>query len=88
MPRTTRAGFKVGVCAQAPLHQPYSLLALSNNSSIVGSLQAGRDRFAHLLRVRAHAHHYTEFMSEPDLTQAVEELDCIIGAYRSEGLGQ
>ena len=82
------AGFKVGMCAQAPLHQPYSLLALSNNSSIVGTLQAGRDRFAHLFRVRAHAHHYTEFMGQDDIAEAIEALDGLVGAYRKgEAMG-
>ena len=75
------AGFKVGLCSQPPLHQTYSMLALSNNTSIVGSLQAGYIRFAHLYRVRAHVHHYTAFMEPHLFNEALEGLTSLISSY-------
>ena len=75
-------GFKVGLCAQPPLHQPYSLLALSNNTSMAGPLAAGRDRFAHLWRVRAHVHHYTRYMEPALFEDALEALDALVCGYR------
>lgn len=78
-------GFKVGLCAQPPLHQANSLLALSNNTSLAAPLQAGLDRFAHLYRMRAHAHHYTQFSgdSEPHLfDDAMERLAGLVDGYR------
>jgi hypothetical protein len=56
---TCFAGFKTGICSAAPLHQPFSLLALSNNTCIADTLTDAYHRFMHLYRVRAHVHHYT-----------------------------
>jgi len=56
------AGFKTGICGAAPLHNKVSLLALSNNTCIAGTLTSAYHRFMHLYRVRAHMHHYTEFI--------------------------
>jgi len=50
-------GFKTGICAAAPLHQDFSLLALSNNTCIADTLTGAYNRFMHLYRVRAHVHH-------------------------------
>jgi hypothetical protein len=75
-------GFKVGLCGQPPLHQAYSLLALSNNTSLAGPLQVGHDRFARLYRVRAHVHHYGQFMDEGLLPDALDALAGLVDGYR------
>lgn len=64
-----------------PLHQPYSLLALSNNTSIVPTLTAARDRCVQLYRVRAHAHHYTAYMDAGVIDGALEALAQLTASY-------
>lgn len=81
MARWNADGFKVGICAAPPLHRPHALLGLSNNSSVVGTLTAAHGRFMRLFRVRAHLHHYTEFMEEAEVARAATSLTDMISAY-------
>lgn len=76
------AGFKIGICAARPLHAPQALLSLSNNTSIVATLEAARVRFTRLLRAGAHVHHYTEFMDAEAFHTAAETLADVISSYR------
>lgn len=71
----------MGLCSQPPLHQSYSMLALSNNTSIAGSLQASYNRFARLYRVRAHVHHYTQYMEPALFDDALQSLAELIDGY-------
>jgi tubulin epsilon len=81
MARWNPDGFKVGICGAKPLHQPCSLLTLSNNTSIVPTLSFAYDRFMHLYRVRAHSHHYTDFMDPRHFQDALGTLTDTISAY-------
>ena len=62
-------------------HAPQALLSLSNNTSIVATLQAAHGRFARLLRARAHVHHYTDFMDEAHFADAGATLEDVIATY-------
>nr|CAH8869628.1 unnamed protein product [Trichobilharzia regenti] len=54
-----REGWKVGHCLVPPVNHVYSLLALSNNTSIHESFSLILERFYKLYRRKAHLHHYT-----------------------------
>ena len=81
MARWNPDGFKIGICAAPPEHAPQALLSLSNNTSIVATLQAAHGRFTRLLRARAHVHHYTDFMDESHFADAGATLQDTIAAY-------
>lgn len=79
-------GFKTGICAARPLFRPYSLLSLSNNTSIVPTLTKAHNRFTHLFRVRAHLFHYSAFMggdrgAEEEFVAAANSLGNMISSY-------
>lgn len=74
-------GFKTGICGAAPTGRPYSLLALSNNTGVVTTLSAAYTRFMALYRVRAHVHHYTQYMEAEEFTTALASLTDVISAY-------
>jgi len=67
-------GFKIGLCAAPPAHQPYSTLCLANNCAIKDVLNNLGDRFNKLYRVRAHVHHYTEYMDIKDMSKALRNV--------------
>lgn len=75
------AGFKTGICAAKPLNRPYSLLALSNNTSVVPTLAAAHARFMALYRVSAHLHHYTQYMEVSEIAEAAGSLADLVSAY-------
>jgi tubulin epsilon len=75
------AGFKTGICAAKPLHGPYSLLTLSNNTSVVQTLQHDYEKFMSLYRVRAHMHHYTQYMDGEMFRDAVTQVMDVISSY-------
>lgn len=54
-----REGWKVGHCLVPPVDQPYSLLALSNNTAMRHCFSSVLDRFQKLYKRKAHLHHYT-----------------------------
>ncbi|KAA0193468.1 Tubulin epsilon 1, partial [Fasciolopsis buskii] len=54
-----REGWKVGHCLVPPVDQPYSLLALSNNTAVRHCFSSVLDRFQKLYKRKAHLHHYT-----------------------------
>lgn len=57
-------GFKVGHCNRPPLQQPYSLLALSNNTCTRSIMQRLRSRFMKIYKQKVFVHHYLEFMEQ------------------------
>lgn len=63
------------------------MLGLSNNTSIVSTLSAGYNRFMSLYRVRAHAHHYTQYMDSSLFHDALTNMMDVISAY-NEGKPQ
>eukprot|EP01029_Cantina_marsupialis_P022306 TRINITY_DN543912_c0_g1_i1.p1 TRINITY_DN543912_c0_g1~~TRINITY_DN543912_c0_g1_i1.p1 ORF type:complete len:483 (+),score=95.02 TRINITY_DN543912_c0_g1_i1:179-1627(+) len=74
-------GFKIGMCSKPSLSQDKSLLCLSNNCGIRHTFSALRSRFVKLFRRKAHLHHYTEYMEEASMQQALENVDDLIRAY-------
>lgn len=75
------AGFKTGICSAKPLTGPYSLLTLSNNTSVVNTLTHAYDKFMQLYRVRAHVHHYSQFMDMETFTEALSTVTDTISSY-------
>jgi tubulin epsilon len=81
MVQWNQAGFKVGVCATPAPGQPRSLLQLANNCSITDCLYSVRDRFVQLYTVRAHLHHYLEYIEQSMLDEALNSLDNLCVQY-------
>ena len=77
-----KEGFKVGHCYQAPLNQPYSLLALSNNTCIRTIMSRLRNRFIKIYKQKVFVHHYTEFMDITHFDHCLESCDSVIESYR------
>ena len=50
MPFWNTEGFKVGLCSQPPVGQSYSLLSLSNNSSVRGIFSQIQNKFLKLYK--------------------------------------
>ncbi len=80
-PATACAGFKTGICAARPLTGPYSLLTLSNNTSVVQTLNGAYERFMSLYKVRAHIHHYTQYMDGEVFRESLTQVMDVISAY-------
>jgi|GEM_PF-506676 len=78
-------GFKLGHCGVAPIGYSHSLLCLSNNSSICKLFRNMERRFMSLYGRKAYLHHYTEFMEEDYMDQALETLKSAQDDY-SQGL--
>lgn len=78
-----RDGWKTGMCAQAAHGQPYSLLALANNTGVRENFAALRDRFGMLYRRKAHLHHYTRVqgMSAEHFDDAVNAVNALVDEY-------
>ena len=77
-----KEGFKVGHCYQAPLNQPYSLLALSNNTCTRQIMQRLRERFMKIYKAKVFVHHYTEFMDISGFDQALENCTSVVESYQ------
>ncbi len=74
-------GFKIGLCSAPPAHQPYSALCLANNCAIKDVFQGMGQRFNKLFRVRAHAHHYTEYMELEQMQAAYRRVTGLAAEY-------
>ncbi|XP_078600769.1 tubulin epsilon chain-like [Branchiostoma floridae x Branchiostoma japonicum] len=76
-------GWKTGLCSVPPVGQPYSLLALANNSCIRHTFTNLRDRFHKLYKRKAHLHHYTNVdgMEAAQFSQAMESLTGLVKEY-------
>lgn len=77
-------GWKTGLCAQAAHGQPYSLLALTNNTCIRESFAGMKERFGLLYKRKAHIHHYTQVdgMSKEQFDEALGSLNDLMSEYR------
>jgi tubulin epsilon len=75
-------GFKIGLCNEAPIGMPSSLLCLANNSCIVKPFEELRNRFKRLYTRKANVHHYTEFMDIGEFDKALGSLEEVIQKYR------
>eukprot|EP01062_Namystynia_karyoxenos_P051506 TRINITY_DN40506_c0_g1_i1.p2 TRINITY_DN40506_c0_g1~~TRINITY_DN40506_c0_g1_i1.p2 ORF type:complete len:521 (+),score=210.52 TRINITY_DN40506_c0_g1_i1:71-1564(+) len=74
-------GFKVGLCSVPAPEQPVSMLALANNSAIAGLFGDMRDRFMKLYQVRAHTHHYTDYIALEDFDRSLGVVTEVMGDY-------
>ena len=76
-------GFKIGLCNTKPIGSSYSILSLSNNCAIKHTLSNIRSKFLTLYRVKAHTHHYTNYMNnEYELfDQSLNYLSDVIMEY-------
>ncbi|XP_072041877.1 tubulin epsilon chain-like [Amphiura filiformis] len=77
-------GWKTGLCSVPPVGQPYSLLALANNTCIRNTFTDLKDRFYRLYKRKAHMHHYTEVegMEASQFAQSLESLTELISEYQ------
>jgi tubulin epsilon len=64
------------------LNQPYSLLALSNNTCTRQIMQRLRERFMKIYRAKVFVHHYTEFMDISGFDVALENCSSVIDSYQ------
>jgi tubulin epsilon len=78
-------GWKTGLCSVPPLNQPYSLLALANNTCFANTLENIGQRYEKLFKRKAHIHHYTKIdgMDLSVFHSAFESLTTIIQEYRT-----
>ncbi len=74
-------GFKVAMCSQPSLYAPTSALLMSNNKGVAASLGNLYARFLSLYRVRAHLHHYLEYMDGSMFLDAAEAVNGVVQSY-------
>ena len=74
-------GFKVAMCSQPSTFAPTSALLLSNNRGVAASLGNLYARFLSLYRVRAHLHHYLEYMDGSLFLDAAESVNGVVQSY-------
>lgn len=75
-------GFKVGLCNFPPLGQPYSLLCLSNNTSIKEMFMRIEDKFMKLYSHKMYTHHYTNYgMEKEHFDTASSNVHALIQEY-------
>jgi tubulin epsilon len=55
-------GFKYGICNSPPIGQPYSVLALANNTCIRLRFAAMLDKFDMLFKRKVYLQHYSQYM--------------------------
>ena len=74
-------GFKIGLCDQPPVNMKYGLLALSNNTVVADIFQRMTNRFYKLYKVKAHTHHYTEYLDISEFDKAISNVQILINEY-------
>ena len=60
---------------------PISLLSLANNTCIRQTFEAMRDRFCKLYKRRVYLHHYTEYMEEANIVEALDAVSSLVMEY-------
>lgn len=78
-------GFKIGLCDYPPIGMRYGLLCLANTTSITDCFERIVDRFNRLYKVKAHVHHYTEYMSKDNFEGSLYNLQSLISEYNNIG---
>ena len=81
-------GFKIGLCDHPPVGMRYGLLCLANTTSITDCFTNVSTRFNRLYKVKAHIHHYTEYMKKENFDIAYNNLQSLIGEYSSIGFSK
>lgn len=75
-------GFKVAMCGKPSHYAPTSALLLSNNKCVASSLENLYNRFLSLYRVRAHLHHYLDYIEGTTFLHAAEAVDSVVKGYQ------
>jgi tubulin epsilon len=83
-----KEGFKIGLCNFPPLGMEYGILSLSNNTSISDCFSLAVNRFDKLYKVKAHIHHYTEYMNKENFDNAINNVKNLINSYNKVGIVQ
>ncbi len=73
MPYWNTEGFKIGLCSQPSLTQDYSLLFLSNNSSVGEIIGRIKNKFMGLYQKKTFLHHFTKVGVEESYFEHVRE---------------
>jgi len=82
MPFWNTEGFKIGLCNQASLAQDYSLLFLSNNSSVAEVIERIRTRFMLMYKNKTNVFHFTKHgLEESHFDTVKENLNALISSY-------
>jgi len=76
-------GFKIGICASPPSRSPRAVLCLGNSTAITTNFEELRSRFNKFFQARAMLHHYTSFVEEDFIKDALSDLDNLILGYRA-----
>ncbi|ORX77211.1 tubulin nucleotide-binding domain-like protein [Anaeromyces robustus] len=76
-------GWKTGICSTPSLGQPYSLLALSNNCSVIDTFKDMRKNFIKLYKRKANVHHYTQYIDQDYFQNALNNVNNLIDEYTS-----
>jgi tubulin epsilon len=61
-------------------------MLLSNNTGITGALTQLHDRFLPMYRVKAHLHHYLDFMEPSGFEEALNCITDVVSAYNGASL--
>lgn len=84
LPRWNPDGFKVSMCSQQSPFAPMSAALVSNSTGVAAPLASMYARFLALYRVRAHLHHYLEYIEGDDFQLAAVSCDSVIKSYEAE----
>lgn len=80
---STQSTFKLGLCSQPSVDSPFTVLGLSNTTSISQRLDSLTDRARVLFGRRAHFHHYTDCgLEEQQMLDALETVRSVSDAYK------
>ena len=74
-------GFKTAISSVPPHGHTESLLMMSNNCAIGSKLGDLRDRFMKLYSVRAHVHHYDQYLELSYFDGTMETINSVVDDY-------
>jgi len=76
-------GWKTGICSTPALGQPYSLLTLSNNCSVIETFKDMKKNYMKLYKRKANIHHYTQYIDKEYFQNALNNVNDLIEEYTS-----
>jgi tubulin epsilon len=71
------------MCSQPSPYAPLTSLVVSNNCGISLALRSLYARFLALYRVRAHLHHYLEYIDGDTFQEAAVAVDGVVQEYEA-----
>lgn len=78
-------GFKIGLCDQPPVNMKYGLLCLANTTAISDCFTKITQRFKRLYKVKAHIHHFSEYMNVENFDISDNNLTSLTNEYINIG---